>query len=250
MHRRPTSKLRPGLERLERKQLLSTGSLSAHAENLKEESRALALRTAHKTGVAVTAGAATTNHAESTQPTSPGTALLGYRITNPNQFNNKVIPPFQQVLVQSNQPIPGQVYNVLFITVRNGTARTFTASNGFVVRLPGGKTFPVLTGNQEWKPGQILVFYALTKRYYPLSEIGGGFQFDMGGGTFTLVPGPSGIFLRLKYNPATFARTLDFIVAFGPGSQGGKGYFFGLPVTSVNEVVSARTNRKDFGGRF
>jgi hypothetical protein len=250
MHRRTILKVRPGLERLEGKQLLSASTLSAHAENLKNGSRALALHPAHASPAAKTASAAATNQAESTQPTSPGTALLGYRITNPNRFNNSLTPPFQHVLVQSIQPVPGQVYNILFISVRNGTARTFTASNGFLVRLPGGKTFPVLTGNQEWKPGEVFVFYVLTKKYYPVSEIGGGFEFDMGGGTFTLVPGPSGIFLRLKYNPATFDHSLDQIVAFGPGSQGGKGYFFGLPVTSVNEIVSARTRRSDFGGRF
>ena len=65
------------------------------------------------------------------------------------------------------------------------------------------------------------MFYVLTKKYYPVPEVSGGFQFDLGGATSTLVPGPSGIFLRVKYDPATFAKTLNWIVAYGPGNQGG-----------------------------
>ena len=80
--------------------------------------------------------------------------------------------------------------------------------------LPGGHAFPILTGNEQWKPQQVIVFYVLTKKYYPLAQVPGGFQLDLGGRSSTLVPGPSGIFLRLTYNPATFARTLDWIVAF------------------------------------
>jgi hypothetical protein len=110
--------------------------------------------------------------------------------------------------------------------------------------------FPILTGNEQWKPGQILVFYVLTKKYYPVSFVSGGFQFNLGGRSSTAIPGPSGIFLRLQYDPATFARTLNWIVAFGPGNQGGRGARFGLPNTSINEIVSARTRRIDFAGHF
>jgi hypothetical protein len=95
-----------------------------------------------------------------------------------------------------------------------------------------------------------MVFYVLTKKYYPVSFVAGGFQFNLGGRSSTLVPGPSGIFLRLKYNPATFARTLDWIVAFGQGAQLGKGPKFGLPDTAINTFVSAKTQRIDFGGHF
>ena len=77
-----------------------------------------------------------------------------------------------------------------------------------------------------------------------------GFEFDLGGARSVAVPGPSAIFQRLKYNPATFARTLNWIVAYGPGAQGGKGVKFGLPDTAIYEVVSAKTNRIDFGGYF
>ena len=38
-------------------------------------------------------------------------------------------PPFGHVLVQTQVPIPGQTYNILFISVYNGTAKTFTASD-------------------------------------------------------------------------------------------------------------------------
>jgi hypothetical protein len=152
------------------------------------------------------------------------------------------------------QPVPGQVYNVCDVTVKNGTSVTFTASSGFTVRMTnqprffGG--FPILTGNEEWKPGQILVFYVLTKKYYPVSFVSGGFQFDLGGRSSTAVPGPSGIFLRLKYDPSTFARTLNWIVAYGQGNQLGQGAKFGLPNTSINEITDARTQRMDFAGHF
>src|SRR5262249_25575270 len=157
-----------------------------------------------------------------------------------------LVPPFRQVRVQLIQPVPGQVYNVLYVTLSNGTAKTFDASSGFTVRIPGfaGKYpgrnpgFPILTGDQQWKPGEVIVFYILSKKSYPLSpQVAAGFQFNLGGRSSTLVPGPSGIFLRVKYNPATFERTLNWIVAFGPGAQGGLGPKFGLPDTAINTFV-------------
>jgi hypothetical protein len=173
-------------------------------------------------------------------------------VTNtPFQTPYPLIPPFQQVLVQTTQPVPGQVYNVLQIALKNGTSQTFDASSGFKVRLTTQtKSVPILTGTEQWKPKQVIVFYVLTKKYYPLPEVSGGFEFDLGGASSTLVPGPSGIFLRLKYNPATFAKTLNWIVAYGQGNQGGVGSTFGLPNTSINEFVAASTDRIDFGGRF
>ena len=112
-------------------------------------------------------------------------------------------------------------------------------------------TVPILTGNEQWKPGQRFVFYVLTKKYYPLpSEVHSGFEFDLGGARSVAIPGPSAIVLRIKYNPATFSRTLDSIVAFGPGNQGGVGAKFGLPNTAINEFLFAQTNRNDFGGYF
>ena len=112
--------------------------------------------------------------------------------------------------------MPGQVYNVLYVVVRNGTVHTFDASSGFRVRFPGQhNSVPILTGSEQWKPGQEFVFYVLTKKYYPVPNVvSSSFEFDLGGARSVAIPGPSGIFLRLKYNPATFARILDSIVAF------------------------------------
>ena len=82
--------------------------------------------------------------------------------------------------------------------------------------------YPILTGNQQWKPGQFIVFYVLTKKYYPVNpQVSAGFTFNFAPGRVA-IPGPSGIFLRLPYKPATFAKTLDWIVAYGPGAQGGR----------------------------
>ena len=265
MQERPTTKYLPGLERLENKQLLSTSHAARSLGKTALASTSAALRgdgaPSGPVAVGDLAGNQSSPDAQSGSQSSlalllaepkPTTGYLVYRITNPNRFNNKLVPPFAQVLVQTAQPVPGQVYNVLSVVVRNGTAQTFNASSGFAVKLPQDPTsFPILTGNQEWKPGEEIVFYTLTKKYYPLpSQVHSGFEFDLGGARSVAIPGPSAIFLRLTYEPSTFARTLDSIVAFGPGAQGGKGVKFGLPVTNINEFVSAKTRRNDFGGYF
>ena len=154
--------------------------------------------------------------------------------------------------MQKNQPVPGQVYNVLQIAVKNGTSQTFTAGNHFTVRLNTNHkdVFPVLTGSEQWKPRQTIVFYILTKKYYPIPQTYGGFQLNLGGRSSTLVPGPSAIFLRLKYNPATFANSLDVIVSGGQGNQGGLGTFRGISNTAINEIVAVQTRRNDYGGHF
>jgi hypothetical protein len=230
MRQRSTMRFRPGLEQFEEKQLLSAGSLTTHAGPQTKDLRR--------------------------QPEPAGAfGYLAFRVTNtPWQTPYKLVPPFQQVLVQSGQPVPGQVYNVNDVAVKNGTSQTFTASNGFTVRMTnqprsfGG--FPVLTGNEQWKPGQVIVLYVLTKKYYPVSFVAGGFQLDLGGRSSTLVPGPAGIFLGLKYDPATFARTLNWIVAYGQGNEVGQGAKYGLPNTSINEITDAKTRRMDFAGHF
>jgi hypothetical protein len=244
MHRRRLSRFRPGLERLQTKQLPSASPLSPHVAHVDVEAK----------GPAATAevhGAATDlAERKSTEPSR----FLGFRITNPSYPETvDLVPPFQQVLVQSRPPVPGETYNVLQVAVKNGTKQTFTAKNGFTVRLTNqskAHAYPILTGDDQWKPNQWFVFYVLTKKYYPVSEVAGGFQFDLGGASSTLVPGPSGIFLRLKYEPATFARTLDWIVAYGQGAQQGKGPPVGLPDTAINEIIAATANHIDYGGRF
>jgi hypothetical protein len=262
MRPRSDVKFRPSLEQFAAKQLLSAGTSTTHVVNKQDSSQAATLHSADTAGVHATAAQLATSHVGSQvenarrQPAPPGAyGFLAFRVTNtPWQTPYKLIPPFQQVLVQGGQPIPGQEYNVAFVTVKNGTAQTFTASNNFTVRLTnqprsfGG--FPILTGDEQWKPNQILVFYVLTKKYYPVSFVGGGFQFNLGGRSSTAIPGPAGIFLRLKYDPATFARTLNWIVAFGPGNESGQGAQLGLPNTAINQIVDARTQRPDFAGHF
>ena len=236
MRRRSASKLKPDLEQLDSRIVLSVTSPASHL--------------LHPNA---------TSHAPPSAPSDRGnarsTGFLLFRVTNtPHQTPYDLIPPFQQVLVQGAQPVPGRVYNVTDVAVKNGTAQTFTASNDFTVRMTNQPRsfagFPILTGDQQWKPGQILVFYVLTKKYYPVSFVSGGFQFNTGGRSSTAIPGPSAIFLRLTYKPATFARTLNWIVAFGQGNQLGAGARLGLPNTSINELVSAKTQRPDFAGHF
>ncbi len=239
MRRRSVVRFLPALERFEARQLLSAGPA--------------ALTTAD---VAASPDPATSS---ASHQLDPGQGFLAYRLTNPTYRLVHLRPPFQHVLVQHIQPVPGHVYNVLFVAVENGTAQTFTAADNFQVRLPGftgshrvvDHAFPILTGNEVWKPNTWMVFYALSKKYYPLSpQVAAGFQLDTAGRSSTLVPGPSGIFLRLKYDPATFGRTLDWIVAYGQGAQQGAGSALGMPDTAINVLVSAATERQDFAGHF
>jgi hypothetical protein len=242
------AKFRPGLERLEAKRLLSASPSTSHVAHLEADARSSVIHPADRAEA----------HRDATElakkKTAEPTRFLAFRITNTSSpLTVNLTPPFQQVLVQSRPPVPGETYNVLQIAVRNGTKQTFTASDNFTVKLtnqPKADAVPILTGDDQWKPDQWIVFYVLSKRYYPVSEVSGGFQLDLGGASSTLVPGPSGIFLRLKYDPATFAKTLDWIVAYGPGAQGGAGPKVGLPDTAINEIVAASTDRIDFGGRF
>ena len=250
MHRRLTIKFRPGLERLEEKQLPSASS----AGNSRRESRCQ-LESLGPPFADASSDADEAATDISSRRTSLPTRFLAYRVTNPSGAFGKIklFPPFQQVLVQSRQPVPGKVYNVLQIAVLNGTNQTFTASNGFTVRMSNqtkAHAYPVLTGNEQWKPGQFFVFYILTNKYYPLDQVRGGFQFNLGGASSTLVPGPSAIFLRLKYNPTTFAKTLDWIVSRGQGAQTGNGPPFGMPDTAINRIIAADAVRIDYGGRF
>jgi hypothetical protein len=186
------------------------------------------------------------------QAARPTTGFLAYRITNPNRYNNVLKPPFQQVLVQQQQPAPGQTYNILSMVMRNGTSQTFTASDGFEVRFPQQPVAtPILEGDRTWEPGEWIVFYVLTKKYYPLpSQATSGFEFNLDGTRSVAIPGPSAIFQRIRYDPVKFPRMLDAITAFGVGAQGGRGVKFGLPVTNIYEFLSAKTDRNDFGGYF
>ncbi|WP_435011988.1 hypothetical protein P12x_006100 (plasmid) [Tundrisphaera lichenicola] len=249
MASRSIEKWRPSLEPMEGRRLCS-GGVSVAAVGHPTPSSHPATSTAEST-VSVKATAELTVSAKATTK-KPTTGFLVYRITNPNRYNNHLTPPFGHVRVQTKRPVAGQIYNVLYVAVRNGTAQTFDANSNFFVRLPNDRhTYPILTGDEQWKPGQDYIFYILSKEYYPLpSQVHSGYVFSLAGARSVAIPGPSGIFLRIKYNPATIDRTLDHIVQFGPGAQGGKGIKFGLPDTAIYEFVSAKTNRNDFGGYF
>jgi hypothetical protein len=160
------------------------------------------------------------------------------RITNPTPVNAILKPPFPQVMVQSRPPVPGQVYNILFVSVYNRTRRTFTASDGLTVKLSdqtSAHAYPILTGNEVWAPRQRFVFYALTKKHLPGSPVvNSGFEFNFVNPSVIAIPGPSGIFQRVKYNPATFSQVLNTIVTSGPGA---KGHLLGLPDTSLWELI-------------
>lgn len=273
MHKRSITKFLPGFEPLEEKRTLSAGASTSPLVNLRGGPRALASRSAETPGAVgevardralldrqgnpIRGGdggpLARGRHTVSPKIVISNHGYAVYRITNPNQFNDRLIPPFSHVSVQARKPVPGQVYNVLYVAVRNGTAQTFDASSGFKVRFPGSRhSFPILTGDQQWKPGEELVFYVLTKEFYPVPNVvSSGYEFDLGGIYSVAIPGPSGIFLGIKYNPATFDRTLDWIVTSSPGVPGGaEGIKFGLPDTAIYELLSARTDRSDWGGYF
>ena len=181
----------------------------------------------------------------------PNFGYLVYRLTNPSPSTNTLTPPFGHVLVQDRMPVPGQQYNILLVALKNATDKTFDASSGFFVRLPGQHYFPILTGNETWKPGQDFIFYVLTKKYYPLAnQVSDGFQFILARAWSVAIPGPSGIFLRITYDPATINRILDYAVTRGPGAQGGAGIRTGLADTAIWAFVSAKEHRNDFGGYF
>ncbi len=241
MRRRPIVRFRPDLEGFEEKQLLSASPLTTHVAGPKDSSSAAADTSGHQR-----------RHG------TAGIGYLGYRVTQKQYLLTPALIS-HQVLVQKARPVPGKTYNILDIAVKNNTFQTFTASDNFTVRIPGftgtkrvqGNAFPILTGNETWKPEQVIVFYIMGNNYYPLSpQVAAGFQFDLGGRSTTLVPGPSAIALRIKYNPATFARTLDWIVSYGQGAQTGHGPAFGIPDTAINSIVRAGTTRIDYGGHF
>ena len=184
-----------------------------------------------------------------------------YRITNPNRFNNKLIPPFGHVLVQSRQPVPGPgLQRALCRREERDGADLRREQRVPACRFPGQLTpFPILTGTEQWKPGQEFVFYVLTKKYYPLpTQVYFRFRVRPRRRESVAIPGPSGIFLRLKYNPATFDRTLDAIVTFGQGAQGARASTSACPTRrstsssprrpsgSISAATSSRPRREPF----
>lgn len=214
MKERRERMLRPNLEPLEAKVLLSGGRIAARARDAAE--------------VAVVVA-----------NTTPRYTLE--RITNPTPFNTRLVPPLKQVMVQARPPISGQTYNILSITMRNSTQRTFVADDNLRVSVTGQtRSFPILQNDDSWKPREVRIFYILSKEYYPLRPTtSAGFQFEIAGSKGIAIPGPSGIFLRIKYRPATISRILNHIVVNGPGAKGRE---LGLPDTSLWEFLPSRLN--------
>jgi hypothetical protein len=243
MRRRPIVTFRPDLERFEEKRLLSAGRAAAHAAAL-------------RSGAAGEFARAAASHSAPLAPTG----YIAYRITNPTGRPVHLVPPFLLVPVQAAKPVPGQIYNVTYVVIRNGTAHTFTAADNLRIRIPGnsgtkrpvrGNAFPVLTGNEVWKPKTWVVFYILGKTYYPLSpQVSAGFELQAGGRMSTMVPGPSGIIAHIPYDPATFAKVLTFNVAYGQGAQLGPGAAAGMGDTALNVLVNAKSQRMDYAGHF
>jgi hypothetical protein len=227
---------RPRLERLESKQPLSASTLASSAVGAMAEPSTAALTTdpsANSGQLADNQNGLTVQGADAIP--DPGITRIKFdRVTNPKGSNALFSPPFGHDLVQTKLPIPGQVYNILFISVYNGSGTTLTASDHITVRTsntPAGEQFPILTGDQVWKPGGRIVFYLLSKKYYPLTPTqSAGFRFNFDHPGATAVPGPSGIALRIRYNPATFDQILDRYVTSGPGAIG---HQFGLPDTAI-----------------
>lgn len=246
MYERPITKFRPRLEPLEVKQPLAAGATSAPLAHLPALTSAPASPNEAGSPSAAAGGTITA------QAVKPNFGYLVYRITNPSGPPNTLTPPFGHVLVQDLQPVPGQIYNILQVAVKNATKKTFTASDDFLVKFPGQRHyFPILKGNETWKPGQDFIFYVLTKKYYPLpNQVTSGFRFKLSGAWSTAIPGPSGIFLRIKYNPATINKILDYVVTRGPGAQGGAGLKTGMADTAIYAFTSAKIPRNDYGGYF
>lgn len=215
---------RPRIERLEAKRPLSAGPSMAHASGAK--------------GQAAMAGAAAASPAAFQHQPFLNLGIALDRVTNPHGRNADLDPPFGHVLVQSAEPVPGQVYNILFLNVFNGTGRVFTAKDGLRVRTSGtptGQWFPILTGDQQWKPGGNIIFYIVNKKYYRLTPTqSAGFQFNFVSPRVTAIPGPSGIGLRVKYDPATFIKKLEWLVTSGPGAIG---HQFGIPDTAIWNII-------------
>jgi hypothetical protein len=222
---------------LETKQLLSARPYLARAAESRARSLELASQAADTAVASSSQAVAAASAVVGPKPAVPLPPISLDRVTNPHGRNALFDPPFGHVLVQNAQPIPGKVYNILFLSVYNATNRTFTASDGIAVRVSSSHAnwFPILTGNEVWAPGGRIVFYVLTNKYYPLTPTQStGFQINFSSPKATGIPGPSGIALRVKYDPATFLNTLDGLVTSGPGSYG---HQFGLPDTAIWQIL-------------
>jgi hypothetical protein len=198
-------KTRPVLERLEEKRLPSAGLWTTPFLNPRasfQPGGSMTLHPVDASGPLRTVGDCPRNR--------PGRTRLGTFDLIPD--SGTLVPPFVQVRASSATPVPGATYSLAFLTVRNGTTRAFNAQSGFAVKVAGQPTAqPFPMGSQQWKPGEVLVFYALTKDTFPPS-----FTFDFAG---SKQERPSNIYFNIRYNPSTFPGELNAIVARSVGAR-------------------------------
>ena len=183
MPERPPRDFHPRLERMEPKQPLSASpatALNADADAgvgvapVAPVTLGTPLMLAdNQTGLFVTTA--------SQSPRFKPTGIKLDRVTNPRVVNGvsnaSLTPPYGHVLVQRQLPVPGQTYNLLFLSVYNATGKTITASDNYTVRTTNtakGVSFPILQGNQVWPAGGRIVFYIMTNSYYKLESVPDG----------------------------------------------------------------------------
>ncbi len=244
MSQRLSRNVRPCLEQLEQKQPLSA---SPSAALLAEAGVGVAPVAPATPGSSVMLADNQTGLFVTTASQPPRLKPSGIkldRVTNPRLVdgvsNASLIPPYGHVLVQRQLPVPGQTYNLLFLSVFNATGKTITASDNYTVRTTNtakGISFPILQGNQVWPADSRIVFYIMSESYYKLNPTqSAGFTFnfiDPSSPLVNAIPGPSGIALRIKYSPATIDKILDYYVTSGPGAIG---HQFGLPDTAIYNI--------------
>jgi hypothetical protein len=121
-------------------------------------------------------------------------------------------PPFIPVQANGTSPTPGAVYNLSFLTVRNGTSQSFAVGSGFTVGVagqPGTQAFP--TGKTVWKPNTVIVFYTLSNLTFPPS-----FTFHFRGSPQTV---PANIRYNVQFIPNTFPGVLNSIASQSVGGR-------------------------------
>jgi hypothetical protein len=190
-HRRTTRDLRPTPERFEEKNLPGAGLMGApgHAIQIAGLSRAVPRFSPHLPS-----------------------RLPQFQTYTLGPDSGQLVPPFGQIRADLTPLVPGSVYNLTFLTVRNGTSQTFNAASGFTVQLPGQGGFqPFLQGKSQWKPGGVIVFYVLSTSQFP-----GSFSFKFNG---PAQEKPNNISYNIQYNPTTFPGTLNAIVAQSVGAR-------------------------------
>lgn len=240
MPERPPRDFSPRLERLEPKQPLSASPAAAVAAQANPGSPVLLAD--NQTGLFVPTA--------SQPPHFKANGIKLDRVTNPRKYNGvsnaSLTPPYGHVLVQTQVPIPGKTYNILFLSVFNATGKTITASDNLTVRTSNtakGISFPILQGDQVWPAGGRVVFYVMTKSHYKLNPTQtAGFTFnslDPSTPLVNAIPGPSGIAVKIKYNPATIDKVLDYFVTSGPGAIG---HEYGIPDTAIFNIFPKSVN--------